>query len=124
MPISRSKKNVAAVERAETKPVFDASDLPTQRGVEPVGFDKYFELRNPDTGEVIGKIHYPSEFCDGLSCQLSSGEKHPLSFRRVGFTWVHIHCGKPTREYASATFRDYVDVPEDVKLPWEENEEL
>src|SRR5215831_15937798 len=103
-----------------TAPAQTVHDEHIYDGVDPVGFDKHFNVVDPDTGEVLGKLFYPSEFCDGIGCASSVGRTHALSFRRVGPLWVHLHCGKPTRAYAQAEFDDVIEWNENAKLPWHE----
>ena len=86
-----------------------------------IEFDKYWNVVDPETGEVIGTISYPSHFCPGISCEAGRSQKHPFAFRNQGLTCVHMHCGKPTEAYASVTYRDTIHFKESYSLPWEMN---
>lgn len=80
----------------------------------------HLDIINPKTGEKIGELIYPTEFCEGVGCPYATG-KHPYSYHRPQGTliWVHSGCGKPTKSHCSGTVRDQIIVMEGKSLPWE-----
>jgi len=81
-----------------------------------------YTVIDSETGERVGIIDAPLDFCPFLGCEHSVGSKHPAGFIRINGLQVHHDCGRPTRRWWDATFKDLVKVDNGVKLPWENSE--
>jgi hypothetical protein len=76
---------------------------------------KTFDVVDPDTGEVVGHIDAPIDYCDLLECPARTGLKHPMGFinpldskRDPRTLWVHGGCMKPTRAWWASQWRSMV----------------
>lgn len=68
-------------------------------------------------GNKIGRMPYPTEFCEPETCS-----QMPFSYHRFSPElpiWVHSVCWKPRREYWDSVFKDHVNPEPGVKFPWE-----
>jgi|ERR1043166_5458882 hypothetical protein len=112
---------------ASEKPHFDKSGNLTlrQKSIKTRTHEletDFFLVIDPKTGEEVGKLYYPLEFC-GLDTENNETgcEGLPFSYHRFSAefpVFVHSECWRPRREYWNATFGDMVKVNEGVTLPW------
>lgn len=88
--------------------------------------DKYLLVVDPETGETVGHLNYPSEFCPGLSCPYKNDSRfNNFSYFHL-FTpednrrWAHVSCDRPTVTWWDRTVRDLVVPLPDKRFPWDD----
>lgn len=86
---------------------------------------KTFDVVDPDTGEVVGHIDAPLDYCDLLECPGKTGLKHPMGFINPldaktdpRTLWVHSGCMKPTQAWWAGQWRSMVYGGKD--MPWDQ----
>lgn len=86
---------------------------------------KTFDVVDPDTGEVVGHIDAPLDYCELLACPHKKGKKHPMGFinplnsaEDPRTLWVHEACMKPTQIWWAGQWRSMVYGGK--QMPWEQ----
>lgn len=80
---------------------------------------KEYHVTDAESGERVGSIYAPLEFCEPVSCEYAVGFEHPMGFITVDGLMVHHACGRPTRKWWARNFSEFVTVEEGVTLPWQ-----
>lgn len=105
-----------------------AQDKPEQATTsrKPSFVTKEYHVIDPDTGQLVGTIDAPLDFCNPLSCEYSKGKRNPMGYvnplnKRVERRdlWVHEHCLRPTLAWWDGNWHRLVLPVEGVKLPWQ-----
>lgn len=81
--------------------------------------DKEYKVYD-ENNEFVGTIFVPTDFCPGLSCPYSVGEKHVFSFYNSYSAngkrrWVHTYCDRPTLVWWTTHLTDLLTTPSDLQ---------
>lgn len=87
---------------------------------------KTYDVVDPASGEVVGHIDAPLDYCDLLTCVKKQGLKHPMGFINPldsavdpRTLFVHAACMKPTQAWWRSQWRSMVY---GQQMPWDTDE--